>query len=277
MSEKINKDHIKLIVRDRKQDKDKNKFDLYWQKQYIGLISLVIASHTFYDGQSKEEMTNNRTLHLLDLINNEQNPELVNWAQSKLLEFNEKLILKLAHKIKNQANESLRDHVSIDDLFQAGNISLIKAVKTYNPDKNVKLSTYAYRIIQQDMWKEAVDSQMIKRPSRKTKENTSNKTPISIINLDDENSKLSIEDVSDTEISIIAKYSNNKEELLKELIERLPDRSQEILKYHYGYFDGKVYTLQEIGDIYKISKARVSQIIQESIEKLKKFVEIISK
>ncbi len=71
----------------------------------------------------------------------------------KLIEVNDLLIKKIAHKFSN---------VSFEDLYQVGVIGLIKAAKNYHDDKTVKFSTYAYKYIFGEMYLYAMDSKNIK-------------------------------------------------------------------------------------------------------------------
>ena len=41
--------------------------------------------------------------------------------------------------------------VGVEDLISIGTIGLIKAINTFNPDKNIKLATYASRCIENEI------------------------------------------------------------------------------------------------------------------------------
>jgi RNA polymerase sigma-32 factor len=56
--------------------------------------------------------------------------------QQKLINSNLKLVVKLAH-------EYTRAHRNLLDLIQEGNVGLVQAVEKYDPDRGVKLSSYA--------------------------------------------------------------------------------------------------------------------------------------
>ena len=78
----------------------------------------------------------------LELVIKSNNGDLN--ARNKLIEHNLRLVVFLAKKYDN-TNETLEDLVSI------GSIGLIKGIKTYKPDKNIKLATYASRCIENEI------------------------------------------------------------------------------------------------------------------------------
>jgi DNA-directed RNA polymerase delta subunit len=62
-------------------------------------------------------------------------------------------------------------------------------------------------------------------------------------------------------------------ELAMEVLKKLPQRSQEILKKRFGLENGKLETLEKIGSDYQITRERVRQIIADSIKKISKLSE----
>lgn len=73
---------------------------------------------------------------------------------------------------------------------------------------------------------------------------------------------------------------SNLKELLIEVLDSLPRKEATVLKYRYGFF-GRVYTLQEVADIYNVSRERIRQIEKKAIHclshnptKLKKLKEL---
>ena len=59
--------------------------------------------------------------------------------EKELIIENKNLIYKIANMYRNQND--------IEDLFQAGCIGLVKAYRKYDPSKNVKFTSYAYKYI----------------------------------------------------------------------------------------------------------------------------------
>jgi RNA polymerase sporulation-specific sigma factor len=60
-------------------------------------------------------------------------------VKSSLIEHNLRLVVYIAKKFENTG-------INIEDLVSIGPIGLIKAVNTFDPQKNIKLATYASRI-----------------------------------------------------------------------------------------------------------------------------------
>ena len=59
-------------------------------------------------------------------------------------------------------------------------------------------------------------------------------------------------------------------EEVKELLEALNDREQEVIRLRYGLEDGKSHTLEEIGGILGVTRERARQIEARAMEKLRK-------
>ena len=62
-------------------------------------------------------------------------------ARSRLIEHNLRLVAHIAKKYTSPG-------ASQDDLISIGTIGLIKAVNTFQPDKKIRLATYASRCIE---------------------------------------------------------------------------------------------------------------------------------
>ncbi|MEH7299598.1 sigma-70 family RNA polymerase sigma factor, partial [Neobacillus drentensis] len=65
-------------------------------------------------------------------------------ARSMLIERNLRLVVYIARKFENTG-------INIEDLISIGTIGLIKAVNTFNPEKKIKLATYASRCIENEI------------------------------------------------------------------------------------------------------------------------------
>lgn len=175
-------------------------------------------------------------------------------ARNKLIEHNLRLVVFLAKKYDNTMYD-------LEDLVSIGTIGLIKGVKTYKLDKNIKLATYASRCIDNEIL-------MFLRKNKKRK------TEISFedsINLDSEGNELHLEDVFGTEDNIVEKeYESivDKECLINE-IENLSKRDKEILILRYGLNNKKEYTQKEVADMLGISQSYISRIEKKAIKKLK--------
>lgn len=180
-------------------------------------------------------------------------------ARNKLIEHNLRLVVFLAKKYDNTIYD-------LEDLVSIGTIGLIKGVKTYKLDKNIKLATYASRCIDNEIL-------MFLRKNKKRK------TEISFedsINLDSEGNELHLEDVFGTEDNIVEKeYESmvDKECLINE-IENLSKRDKEILTLRYGLNNKKEYTQKEVADMLGISQSYISRIEKKAIKRLKSLMKV---
>ena len=121
-----------------------------------------------------------------DLVKRSNNGDLK--ARNKLIEHNLRLVVFLAKKYDNTMYD-------LEDLVSIGTIGLIKGIKTYKLDKNIKLATYASRCIDNEIL-------MFLRKNKKRQSEVSFEDSI---NLDSEGNELHIEDVFGTEEDIVHK------------------------------------------------------------------------
>ncbi len=180
-------------------------------------------------------------------------------ARNKLIEHNLRLVVFLAKKYDNTMYD-------LEDLVSIGTIGLIKGVKTYKLDKNIKLATYASRCIDNEIL-------MFLRKNKRRKVEISFEDSI---NLDQDGNELHLEDVLGTPDDIVEKeYESivDKEFLIKE-IENLNKRDKEILTLRYGLYNQKEYTQKEVADMLGISQSYISRIEKKAIKRLKSLMKV---
>ena len=180
-------------------------------------------------------------------------------ARNILIEHNLRLVVFLAKKFENTSFD-------LEDLVSIGTIGLIKGVKTYKLDKNIKLATYASRCI----------SNEILMFLRKNKKVTNEISLEDTINYDAEGNALSLEDILGTDIDIVDKnyQDKNNKELLEQEISKLPSRDKEIMVKRYGLYNTKEYTQKEVADLLNISQSYISRIEKKVIKRIKYLLKI---
>ncbi len=180
-------------------------------------------------------------------------------ARNKLIEHNLRLVVFLAKKFENTTFD-------LEDLVSIGTIGLIKGVKTYKLDKNIKLATYASRCI----------SNEILMFLRKNKKKITEVSLEDTLNYDSEGNALSLEDILGTDIDIVDKdYQNkNDKELLEQEILKLPKRDKEIMIMRYGLYNTIEYTQKEVADKLNISQSYISRIEKKVIKRIKYLLKI---
>ena len=180
-------------------------------------------------------------------------------ARNKLIEHNLRLVVFLAKKYDTTKYD-------LEDLVSIGTIGLIKGIKTYKLDKNIKLATYASRCIDNEIL------MFLRKNKRRTKEVSFEDS----INFDSEGNELKIEDVFGTEEDIVHKSIECQEDktTLEEEIKNLYDRDREIIEFRYGLGGHKELTQKELADKLSISQSYISRIEKKVIKKLKNLMKI---
>ena len=182
------------------------------------------------------------------LQGNEQYREL-------LITHNLRLVVYIAKKFEGCAT-------STEDLVSIGTIGLMKAVKTFDPGKNIKLATYASRCIENEIL-------MHLRKISGAKLEMSFDEPLSI---DWDGNELTLRDVlgSDAnEISNDIEYNDEKALLLKIILE-LPEKERELMKKRFGILGEEEHTQKELADLMGISQSYISRLEKRIIQKIKK-------
>ena len=185
--------------------------------------------------------------------------ENANGARSTLIEHNLRLVVYIAKKFDNTG-------VGVEDLISIGTIGLIKALNTFNRDKNIKLATYASRCIDNEIL-------MFLRKNKRRKVEVSFEDSI---NFDGDGNELHLEDVLGTDGDIVEKEYEDvvDKELLGSVIDKLPPRDREILTLRYGLNNSEEYTQKEVADMLGISQSYISRIEKKAIKKLKSLMKV---
>ncbi len=175
--------------------------------------------------------------------------------RNSLIEHNLRLVVYIARRFENTG-------VDLDDLVSVGTIGLIKAVNSFNADKNIKLATYASRCIENEIL-------MHLRRTVKIKSEVSFEEPL---NTDWEGNELMLCDVMGTDGDIVYKKIENgvETELLGVALTKLNDREREIMELRYGLKGEDEKTQKEVADMLGISQSYISRLEKKIIGRLKK-------
>ena len=176
-------------------------------------------------------------------------------ARKKLIEHNLRLVVYIAKKFDNTG-------VGVEDLISIGTIGLIKAINTFNPEKNIKLATYASRCIENEIL-------MHLRARKKTSREVSLYEPIGT---DREGNEIQLFDVIETDDQEAHRKIEEKDDILKlyqHVESKLSTRERLVLKMRYGLYNEEEYTQREIAKLLGISRSYVSRIEKSAIEKLR--------
>ena len=178
-------------------------------------------------------------------------------ARSALIEHNLRLVVYIAKKFDNTC-------VGVEDLISIGTIGLIKAINTFNPEKNIKLATYASRCIENEIL-------------MYLRKNTKTRLEVSIderLNVDCDGNELLLSDILGTDEDIIYRdiETETEKDLLKLAISRLSPRERKIVELRYGLKDedGAEMTQKEVADLLGISQSYISRLEKKIMKRLKK-------
>ena len=227
------------------------KIKLFW---YRILIKLGIKSdEVFYIGGSEAlppPLSKEEEADLLRKL-----PSGDEAVRSVLIERNLRLVVYIARKFENTG-------INIEDLISIGTIGLIKAVNTFDPEKKIKLATYASRCIENEIL-------MYLRRNNKIRSEVSFDEPL---NIDWDGNELLLSDVLGTEEDIITKGIEDKvdRKLLIKALETLNDREKQIMELRFGLAGEEEKTQKDVADMLGISQSYISRLEKRIIKRLRK-------
>ena len=155
-------------------------------------------------------------------------------GRQTLVEHNLRLVVYIAKKFENTG-------IGIEDLISIGTIGLMKAINTFNTNKNIKLATYASRCIENEIL-------MYLRRSSKIKGEVSIDEPL---NQDGDGNELLLSDILGTDADITSRRLEDEVDktLLKSAIEKLNNREKHIMELRFGFNGEKEKTQKEVADM----------------------------
>ncbi len=175
-------------------------------------------------------------------------------ARDTLITRNLRLVVYIARKFENSG-------VGIEDLISIGTIGLIKAVRTFCPDRNIKLATYSSRCIENEIL-------------MYLRKNTQKRNEISIdepLNVDWDGNELLLSDILGSEPDTVSRNLEEEAEQRQLLacVARLGLREQRILRLRFGICGEKEHTQKEVADLLGISQSYISRLEKRIIRRLR--------
>ena len=175
-----------------------------------------------------------------------------------------KVIEQLGTEYGEEAKKFDNTGVGVEDLISIGTIGLIKAINTFNPNKKIKLATYASRCIENEIL-------MYLRRNNKTKLEVSIDEPL---NVDWDGNELLLSDILGTEEDTIYKDLETEAErrLLIRAINKLSSRERLIIQMRFGLDnpEGEEKTQKEVADYLGISQSYISRLEKKIMQRLKR-------
>lgn len=186
-----------------------------------------------------------------------QNIENVN-ARDTLIEHNLRLVVYIAKRFENTG-------ANIEELISIGTVGLMKAVSTFNADKNIKLATYASRCIENEIL-------MFIRKSAGQKREVSIDEPLSV---DWDGNELLLSDILGSDGDVVSKDMEDDEErkIVRAAVTGLSERERVIIEMRYGLLSGNELTQKEVADALGISQSYISRLEKKIMKRLRKKIE----
>ena len=193
-------------------------------------------------------LTKEREAELLARLDDED-------ARKELIEHNLRLVVYIARRFENTG-------INIEDLISIGTIGLMKAIGTYRLEKKIKLATYASRCIENEIL-------MYIRKTANQKAEISLDEPI---NMDGEGNELLLSDILGTDEDTISRplEEDVDKKVLRQALETLPPREQEIVFLRYGLEGRKELTQKEVAQTMGISQSYISRLEKRILQRLRK-------
>jgi len=188
----------------------------------------------------------------LELVLRVRNGDLE--ARNTLIVHNLRLVVFIAKKFQSTK-------INIEDLISIGSMGLIKGVQTFNPEKNIKLATYASRCIENEIL-------MFLRKNQRAKQEYSLDEVLSI---DSEGNEMVLADVLWSEETESLEKLTNEEDIenLYKAISKLNKREKEIIIMRFGLFGHEEMTQKEVADALGISQSNISRLKKRIFEKMR--------
>ena len=175
-------------------------------------------------------------------------------AKAILIEHNLRLVVYIAKKFDNTG-------VGVEDLISIGTIGLIKSINTFNPEKNIKLATYASRCIENEIL-------MFLRKTSQYRSEISIDEPL---NIDWDGNELLLSDVLGTDEDIVNRgiEAEAEKSVLRQAVDGLEPREKRIMQMRFGLLGGREKTQKEVADEIGISQSYISRLEKKIIRRLK--------
>lgn len=179
-------------------------------------------------------------------------------ARSVLIEHNLRLVAYIAKRFENTG-------ANIEELISIGTLGLMKAVSTFNSDKNIKLATYASRCIENEIL-------MFIRKTSSQKREISIDEPLSV---DWDGNELLLSDILGSDNDVVCRGMEEEEErmIVREAVMGLSMRERVIVEMRYGLVDGRELTQKEVADALGISQSYISRLEKKIMRRLRKRIE----
>lgn len=179
-------------------------------------------------------------------------------ARNILIERNLRLVAHIMKKYYTQTSEQ-------EDLISIGTIGLIKGITTFDPDKGVRLATYAARCVENEVL-------MTFRAQKKSAQDVSLSD---YIETGTDGAALSLMDVVAEDGDLLEQVANRElaQQLRRAVSDCLTDQERQVIDLRYGLSGQPPQKQREVARITGISRSYVSRIEKKALQKLRAALE----
>ena len=179
-------------------------------------------------------------------------------SRTMLIEHNLRLVAFIAKRFENTG-------ANIEELISIGTLGLMKAVSSFNKDKNIKLATYASRCIENEIL-------MFIRKTSSQKREISIDEPLSV---DWDGNELLLSDILGSDNDLVSREMEDREErkILRSAVNELNSRERIIIEMRYGLVNGREMTQKEVADELGISQSYISRLEKKIMQRLRHKIE----
>ena len=235
---------------------------MWFYKIWLAIIS-KIKRPPFFKTQKNNVYYINGSETLPPPLSQEEEEEMIKNissldARDVLIEHNLRLVAYIAKRFENTG-------ANIEELISIGTVGLMKAVSTFNSEKNIKLATYASRCIENEIL-------MFIRKSASQKKEVSIDEPLSV---DWDGNELLLSDILGSDSDVVFKDMEEDEErkMIRAAVLDLCDRERIIVELRYGLISGRELTQKEVADALGISQSYISRLEKKIMSSLRKKIE----
>lgn len=218
----------------------------------IGILSSIpfFVLHAISANSFPKPLSKREEQRYIDMLKNHDEN-----AKNKLIKHNLRLVAHITKKYYSEKTDP-------DDLISIGTIGLIKAINSFNPEKGIKLSSYASRCIENEIL-------MHFRSLKKSALDISINEPIET---DKNGNVLTLMDTIATEDTSLEKVCTkiNIRKLSTHLVKSLSPRERIIICMRYGICGFSALPQREVAKKIGISRSYVSRIEKKALQTLKK-------
>lgn len=223
-----------------------------------------------------------------DVISKEKEEELTELclngdtkAREELIKANLRFVISIAKTYQNNG-------IPLSDLIAEGNLGLLKAIEKFDRSKGYRFISYAVWWIKQSIIESINEnSRNIRIPVNQINEYLKAKkeskdsedevvdmfpTTQSIFDTINEEGDELLDIIQDDDALMPDHQLNNNQDNLKveldKLLSKLDEKERSIIKMYFG-IDGEPMTLEAIGEEFDLTKERIRQIKQKSLNKIR--------